>query len=938
MNYSDKNMNKLDPKELDLNESNSLDVTDLNTVFLFENSRDAIGVSLNGIQELVNPMFLEMFGYDDPNELIGTSVLKYIAPSEHFKIKQNIEARAKGEFVPLYYESVGVKKDGTEFNIDFEISIIHKNGKNYTYSLIRDISESKQNKDTLSNIAVRFSSITGVEYFNKVCEYLTITLDMNYAFIGDIQNNTTVKVISGFSNGKVLEPFSYELQDTPCSNVEAKGFCYYSNGVQALFPKDQLLVDMEIEGYLGISLFDNEANSIGIIVLLSTKPILNESIASSTLQIFADRVTAEFLRIKAEETLKESEENLRNAQIISGIGHYNLDIKSGVWTGSAGINKIFGIDDKYVKDIAGFLNFLTPDNKDRILDYLQNHVIKNKNRFDLEYKVIHYTTKEEKWVHGLGQLKIDNDGNAIEMFGTIQDITKRKEAEIGLNLLSSAIEQSPTSVFITDTIGNFEYVNNKFCELTGYSKQEIYGKNTRILNSGFTKVGEFKNLWDTINSGNKWQGNLQNKKKNGNLYWEKIVISPILDENNNIIQFISLSEDITEKRKSEEEKIELERQLRHNQKLETIGTLAGGIAHDFNNMLTPIIGYSDLGKTMLNPEDKMYRYFDNILKASSRAKGLVEQILLFSKQKEKDKQPLALHLVINEALTLLRQSIPTTVIFEKVINPYCNLIMADSTQMHQVIINLCTNAWQSMEETGGTLTVKMEQMELNNSLKKSNSKLSEPEYICLTVSDTGCGISDDLIGHIFEPFYSTKSVDKGTGLGLSVVYGIIQNHNGEIIVESKIDIGTTFKVYLPTISEKIEQPVPNKDEELSGDESIIIIDDDQVVADMTKEILENYGYNATVFYEAQDVINEISKNFYNYDLLISDMSMPNMTGTELAEQIQKLKPGMPVIIMTGYNNKLLFEAPLDKLNIKSIVQKPVTGKELSTIIKHVLKK
>ncbi len=393
--------------------------------------------------------------------------------------------------------------------------------------------------------------------------------------------------------------------------------------------------------------------------------------------------------------------------------------------------------------------------------------------------------------------------------------------------------------------------------------------------------------------------------------------------------------DITKRKEAEEEKNKLETQLRRSQKLETIGTLAGGIAHDFNNILTPIMGYADMTLLELAEGDPLKRNISRIVEGAHRAKDLVEQILLFSKQVERERIPLYMHIILKEALQLLRSSIPSTVEIVQQIDSSCPKILADATQVHQVIINLCTNAWQAMEKNGGVLSIELIQQEVDANMAKMHPNLNVANYVRLTVRDTGEGMDTNTIDRIFEPFFTTKAVDKGTGLGLAVVYGIVQSHQGEILVYSEPGKGSVFHVYFPVDT---SGAAPHEDLQLNisgGDESILVVDDDNLVGNMLKQMLEKFGYTVSLFNNSSDALANFKKYPHRYDLLLSDLTMPDLTGIDLSKSVHKIQSDIPIIMMTGYGKKLL-GIDQESFGIKKIIEKPVIMKELAYAIREVL--
>ncbi len=382
---------------------------------------------------------------------------------------------------------------------------------------------------------------------------------------------------------------------------------------------------------------------------------------------------------------------------------------------------------------------------------------------------------------------------------------------------------------------------------------------------------------------------------------------------------------------------ESERQMQQVLKLQAIGTLAGGIAHDFNNILFPIIGYTELTMDDVPEGSPIRRNLEEILKAASRAKELVQQILTFRRQNGHERRPLKVHGIVGEALRLLRASIPKTIEIDCVVDPHCRSIMGDPTQIHQVVMNLCTNAYQAMQETGGTLAVRLDHVNISyeETLKRIGIKMGP--HVHLTVSDEGVGMEPTVLDRIFEPYYTTKEPGKGTGLGLSVIHGIVKNHGGFITVESAPGKGSTFHVYLPTVDEEEEVALAEEAPAAttSGHEQILLVDDEPQIAELGCQILERLGYRVTARTSGADALATFAEHPERYDLLVTDMTMPGMTGDRLAQRVWEIRPGLPVILCTGYN-ELISEDKAMAMGIRKFLLKPIVSEELAAAVRAAL--
>ena len=379
-----------------------------------------------------------------------------------------------------------------------------------------------------------------------------------------------------------------------------------------------------------------------------------------------------------------------------------------------------------------------------------------------------------------------------------------------------------------------------------------------------------------------------------------------------------------------------ERQLQQVLKIQAIGTLAGGIAHDFNNILFPIVGYTELTMDEVVPESPAHKNLTEILKAAHRAKDLVQQILTFSRQSGQEREPIKVQYIIKEALKLLRASIPSTIEIIQQLDENCGAIVGDATQIHQVIMNLCTNAYQAMQESGGRLEIALSEVDISYADTVERVGLKPGRHLRLTVKDEGCGMEPAVIDRIFEPYYTTKDQGKGTGLGLSVIHGIVKNHGGDITVQSTPGHGTTFHVYLPLIDEiEVEAKSVSFSKAAKGSERILLVDDEEQIIAMEQQMLEHLGYRVTARTDSEEALDVFAQHPDNFDLVITDMTMPHMTGDRLAQKLIDIRPELPVILCTGFNESITEEKALS-MGIQKFVMKPVIKNELASTIRAVL--
>ena len=396
-----------------------------------------------------------------------------------------------------------------------------------------------------------------------------------------------------------------------------------------------------------------------------------------------------------------------------------------------------------------------------------------------------------------------------------------------------------------------------------------------------------------------------------------------------------LQKEIEMRQHHEKEKAKLEGQLIQLQKMETIGTLAGGIAHDFNNILTPILGYTEMALEELSEESVLRYDIEQINGAATRGKDLVQQILTFSRQVDFDTKPLKLDDIVKEVLKLIRASFPSNIEIRQDLNSDTGTVLADATQMHQIIMNLCTNAYHAMMGKGGELSVMLDKVKVGSRPIRGLSKIQKGTYVRLTISDTGHGMDKRTIERIFEPFFTKKEVGSGSGLGLSVVHGIVNNYKGTIVVESEPDKGATFMIYLPQHAKEYVPQNERAQKIKKGHGSILFVDDEKEITFMGKRMLESLGYSVSIKSDSMEALEDFKSDPGKYDLLVTDHAMPKMMGTELIGRLKQIRPDLKSIIITGYQDSVPKDA-IEQYGIADIISKPLILSEFSELIRKVL--
>jgi len=520
-------------------------------------------------------------------------------------------------------------------------------------------------------------------------------------------------------------------------------------------------------------------------------------------------------------------------------------------------------------------------------------------------------------------MKDNSEHNALK-----KKIAELKEQLARQKQVEAMIDSSSDLIFLKDRQLRYVIVNRALEQAFNTKNQDIIGK----TDFDFMPHAIAENFQKSDLAALK-EGYSSSEIEIGNRFYH-VVKQRVLDSERQDVGITAVIRDTTDIKRERTEKKELEKKLRQSQKLEAIGTLAGGISHDFNNILTAILGYTEIALEEVDDESSVSDFLDEVYSAGMRARDLVKQILAFARQTEQELKPIRVDLIAREALKLLRSTLPTTIDIVQHIKSK-SLIMADPTQIHQIIMNLCANAAHAMEEKGGTLKIRIKDSVLGPQVTDNYPDLEPGFYLKLEVEDSGIGIDAKNLDAIFEPYFTTKESGEGTGLGLSVVHGIVKSYFGEIIVTSQSGKGSVFKIYLPVIkSAGIEKRFDTM-EILMGNEHILYVDDELAIAELGKKMLESLGYHVTTRTSSIEALELFKFRADIFDLVITDMTMPNMTGDRLASEMMKIRSDIPVIICTGYS-KNFSDADAIENGIKALQMKPLIKKELAKTVRKVL--
>lgn len=648
-------------------------------------------------------------------------------------------------------------------------------------------------------------------------------------------------------------------------------------------------------------------------------------------------------RKQFEQKLHESEERLKLALAGADLATWDWQIPDDSFTVDHRWVDMLGYTQEEILEMPKSLQHLIhPDDFVLVKKILDEHCAGSTDSYQAEYRLLH-KSGDWIWVRDKGRvLERDQQGNAVRVCGTHLDITKGKQSDEALwqsqELLHGVLNSIPERVFWKDKYSRYLGCNFAFAQDAGFHvPEEIIGKD------------DFAMGWR--NCAEQYQADDQEVIRSGlaKLFYEETQTTPtgelitlmtsklpLRSASGEIIGVLGTYVDISERKRAEEEKKRLQAQLLHAQKIEAIGTLAGGIAHDFNNILGAIIGYTEMARDDSDPSSTIAQNLDKVMVAGDRAAALVRQILAFSRRKTMEQLPLKPDHIAHEIIRLLRPTLPSTITIRQHIDPEVSSILADPGQIHQVLMNLCTNAFHAMEKAGGILDVSVTNTILGQRDLHYQPGIKPGKFVHFSVRDTGIGIPHDIQKKIFDPYFTTKEIDKGTGLGLSIVQGIVSSYNGFVVCDSEPSCGSTFHVYIPEFIEEM----PKKTEDLSGKSlagrgRILFVDDETILAELGKTMLERLGYEVVAYTDSSLALHSFIENPTAFDVVITDQTMPGLTGMELAANMLRVRPDIPIILCTGYST-LVNERKAKEVGIRGFIMKPLAKKDLASLLNTVL--
>jgi PAS domain S-box-containing protein len=874
---------------------------------------------------LFNPAFEFFTGYSS-DEVMGKKLMMLFPQSSRNESMDKIANTIKGE----EWESVNIPilhKNGKVLTFLWNSVNIHDDKTGHIVVTIaqgvdvtrRNIAEN-ENRNNAENLKLIFNSTPTILMLVNDRARVEMLNDKGVIFCGKDKDE-----IIGLRGGDVFS-CTNSFSGKGCGTTPDCSRCPVRSRIASTFETGKSFA--EEEGQMTFKIDDEE---ISMDLLISTVRLELDGVKKVLLSL--TDITS---RKENEQFLKRQQDFLEKSQAMGKIGTWELDINKNrlLWTDEN--YRIFGITKGTELTYESFLSNVHPEDRE-FVNSKWNAALSGQP-YDIEHRLI--VDGVVKWVREKAELIFNEKNECVRAIGFSQDISdfrRVQDAKIESELkLRAILDNSPITMWCFDG-ERYSYISDEWYRSTGQDP---------ALELTVERWSSMVHPDDIQSSGDIWMKNWNSKtahvnyfrlqKSDGTYQSIRCDAFPIFNKDGEFQYFQGFNFDITKQLEAEVGRKTLEGQLHHSQKMESLGTLAGGIAHDFNNILFPIVGYTEMLLDDI-PKDSPYRESLNEIYVSTlRAKELVKQILTFARQKSSELKLMKIQPIISEVLKLIRSTIPTTIDIKQDIDPACGVIKADPTQIHQIIMNLATNAYNAMEESGGELKISLKEVEFNE-FNLINVEMTPGLYACLTVNDTGIGMENDLTSKIFDPFFTTKEVGKGTGMGLAIVHGVVKNMGGAIGLHSKLGEGTEFNIYLPVVKKSTKGKKTNNIEKLEkGTEHILLIDDEVAIIKMVEKMLERLGYKVTSKTNSINALECFRESPGSFDLVITDMEMPQMPGSKLSPELIKIRSDIPIILSTGYGDVMSKEKAAS-LGFQGFLLKPIEMKELSVKIREVLK-
>jgi PAS domain S-box-containing protein len=850
-----------------------------------------------------------------------------VFPTSADELRRN-DARVVDERRAIDFEETVDTAQGRRIYLSHKFPLLDALGQPYAVcGIATDITDRKRSEDALRAAALAVSSAEGSDLFRELVRYLSRILETDVAFIatfGD-ESRTMMRSLAAILDGKILRPFEYRLEGTPCAKVVGREFQFVASGVYPEFKAGTIFAEKGMDSYAALPLNDTAGRPLGLIAVMDRKPLGDPQLSEAMLTIFATRAAAEIERRRAVQALSDSEASYRSIFEASEDAIFVHDWDTGgILDVSPAAEAMYGFSADELKrmSVADFSaideNFTQDEALRRIERAKAGEIVRFESR-------VRHRSGRTAW-HEV-RLKPATIAGKRRILAYTRDIGAAKSANEALRASEeqyrAIFEASVDGLALGDAEGRLVDANPAFVRMLGHMREDVVGHDgLRFITPELRNDCEahFRRVID----GQPCQMDAQAQRRNGTVFDVEVRGVPMIyREQPHVLVIVR---DLTERRRADRERAKLEAQLRQAQKMEALGHLTGGVAHDFNNLLTSIMGYIALGseRDSTAGDPHLSKYLEQANLSCLRARDLIQQMLTFSRGRKGEPRPLSLALLVRESVKLLRSSFPSSVEIATALDDDAPAVRLDPVHLEQVLMNLAINARDALRGSGRIDVIVRRVSEPDVVCASCRGSLAG-EFVELAVADNGPGIPPEIAERMFEPFFTTKEVGRGTGMGLSTVHGIVHEHGGHVIVESRPGAGARFRVLWPALASAIApvealpagQALPRA--QLRG--RVLIVEDEEAVARFMCDLLEHWGLSVVFVANPSEALAAIREDA-GFDVVVTDQTMPGMTGLELAKRITAERPDLPVLLYTGYGDGLT-QAMLEAAGVRRLLHKPL---------------
>jgi PAS domain S-box-containing protein len=789
------------------------------------------------------------------------------------------------------------------------------------------------------------SALTGEDFFRSVVRRLAAALQVRLAFVAEFADpeRTRARTLAFWDGDRLGENFEYELSGTPCEHVVGHRLCYYPSDVQKTFPEDRGLSRMGIESYVGIPVLGSSGSVIGHLAALDVEPLETRLSPEWVLRIFAARTGAEIERRRAETAWRVGERRYALATKAAKVGVWDWDVATGRFYLDPNVKELLGYTEEEIpNDLEEWSKHIHPEDHARVAAEIEAHLHSSETEYVCEHRMVH-KDGSARWIAARGTTIRDDDGIAVRLVGTDADITERKLMEEQLReseeRFRATFEQANVGIAHVGIDGYWLRANKEVCEILGYSREEL----ARLTFEEVTHPDDVETGMELVRQALEGKTDTFGTEKryirrDGTSVWANVTVRLLRTIDGKPKYFISVIEDISERKRAEEERRKLEEQLRQSQKLESLGVLAGGIAHDFNNLLMGMLGNASLAVQELPNDSTVRGRIESIETAALKAADLTRQLLAYAGKAAFSVEAIDLNDTITEMAPLLETVVTKKAMFRYELADDLPAIEGDSSQIGQVVMNLLTNASDALQEEAGIITLSTGVFEADRAYlmgAQSGEDLPAGTYAYIEVADTGAGMDEETRRRIFDPFFTTKFI--GRGLGLAAVLGIARGHRGAIQVGTRPGEGTRVRVLFPASLERVEATSEPRvsAKTLVGTGTVMVVDDEETVREATRAMLESQGFDVIEARDGVEAVEIVRAHPESIRAVLLDMTMPRLDGEKTFFALRGMNPNAPVILMSGYDEQEVTRR-LTGRGLAGFLHKPFRTSDLIDKLREVL--